>query len=254
MLTGGTVISEERGYKLEDAELDQLGVAEKITIDKDNTTIINGKGTKEDIEGRIGQIRSQIESTTSDYDREKLQERLAKLAGGVAVIYVGAASEVEMKEKKDRFEDALNATKAAIEEGIIPGGGVVFIRAQKVLNKLKGSNEDETVGIDIIRKAIEAPMRQIVENAGLDGAVIVNKVRSKTADYGFNARTGKYEFLFEAGVIDPAKVSRTAIENAASIASMLLTTEVVIADIKEDAPAGPPMPPMGGMGGMGGMM
>ena len=254
MLTGGTVISEERGYKLEDAELDQLGVAEKITIDKDNTTIINGKGAKKDIEGRIAQIRSQIESTTSDYDREKLQERLAKLAGGVAVIYVGAASEVEMKEKKDRFEDALNATKAAIEEGIIPGGGVVFIRAQKVLNKLKGSNEDETVGIDIIRKAIEAPMRQIVENAGLDGAVIVNKVRSKTADYGFNARTGKYEYLFEAGVIDPAKVSRTAIENAASIASMLLTTEVVIADIKEDAPAGPPMPPMGGMGGMGGMM
>ena len=252
VLTGGTVISEERGYKLEETELEHMGQAEKVTIDKENTTVINGSGNKEAIEARVKQIKAQIESTTSDYDREKLQERLAKLAGGVAVIYVGAASEVEMKEKKDRFEDALNATRAAIEEGIIPGGGVVFIRAQKAISKLKGNNEDETVGIEIIKRALEEPMRQIVENAGLDGAVVVNKVRDRKGDFGYNARIGKYENLLAAGVIDPAKVSRIAIENAASIAGMLLTTEAVVVDVKEDNPPAPPMPPMGG--GMGGMM
>ncbi len=252
VLTGGTVISEERGYKLEETELEHMGQAEKVTIDKENTTVINGSGKKEAIEARVKQIKAQIESTTSDYDREKLQERLAKLAGGVAVIYVGAASEVEMKEKKDRFEDALNATRAAIEEGIIPGGGVVFIRAQKAISKLKGSNEDETVGVEIIKRALEEPMRQIVENAGLDGAVVVNKVKDKKGDFGYNARIGKYENLLAAGVIDPAKVSRIAIENAASIAGMLLTTEAVVVDIKEDNPPAPAMPPMGG--GMGGMM
>lgn len=256
ILTGGTVVSEEKGYKLEDTTLDNLGEAEKVTIDKDNTTIVSGKGSKDDIQGRINQIRAQIETTTSDYDKEKLQERLAKLAGGVAVIYVGAASEVEMKEKKDRFDDALNATRAAIEEGIVPGGGVAFLRAISSLEKLKGDNEDEETGIAIITRALEEPMRQIVENAGLEGSVIVQKVKEGKDDFGYNARTDKYEKLFKAGVIDPMKVTRIALENAASIAGMLLTTECVVADHKEDNPA-PAMPPMGGgapgMGGMGGM-
>jgi len=252
ILTGGTVISEEKGYKLEDTTLQYLGQAEKMTIDKENTTIINGQGKKADIQGRIGQIKSQIEKTTSDYDREKLQERLAKLSGGVAVIYVGAASEVEMKEKKDRFDDALHATRAAIEEGIVPGGGVAFMRAIKAIEKLKGSNEDENTGIQIIRRALEEPLRQIVENAGLEGSVIVQKVKEGKDDYGFNANTEEYENLYQAGVIDPTKVARVALENAASIASMLLTTECVIVTHKEEkAPAMPPMNP--GMGGMGDM-
>ncbi len=253
VLTGGTVISEEKGYKLEDTSLDQLGQAEKVTIDKENTTVVSGKGKKEDIQARINQIRAQIETTTSDYDKEKLQERLAKLAGGVAVIYVGAASEVEMKERKDRFDDALNATRAAIEEGIIPGGGVAYLRAIDSLGKLKGDNEDEETGIQIIRRALEEPMRQIVANAGLEGSVVVQKVREGKGDFGYNARTDVYEDLLKAGVIDPTKVARVALENAASIAGMLLTTECVVAEHKdEDAPAAPPMPP-GGMGGMGGM-
>jgi len=252
ILTGGTVISEEKGYKLEDTTLQYLGQAEKMTIDKENTTIINGQGKKADIQGRIGQIKSQIEKTTSDYDREKLQERLAKLSGGVAVIYVGAASEVEMKEKKDRFDDALHATRAAIEEGIVPGGGVAFMRAIKSIEKLKGSNEDENTGIQIVRRALEEPLRQIVENAGLEGSVIVQKVKEGKDDYGFNANTEEYENLYQAGVIDPTKVARVALENAASIASMLLTTECVIVTHKEEkAPAMPPMNP--GMGGMGDM-
>ena len=253
VLTGGTVISEEKGYKLEDTALDQLGLAEKITIDKENTTIVSGKGKKEDIQARINQIRAQIETTTSDYDREKLQERLAKLAGGVAVIYVGAASEVEMKERKDRFDDALNATRAAIEEGIIPGGGVAYLRAVDSLGKVKGDNEDEETGIQIVRRALEEPMRQIVANAGMEGSVVVQKVREGKGDFGYNARTDVYEDLMKAGVIDPTKVARIALENAASIAGMLLTTECVVAEHKdENAPAMPPMPP-GGMGGMGGM-
>ncbi|HPE55313.1 MAG TPA: chaperonin GroEL [Bacteroidales bacterium] len=253
VLTGGTVISEEKGYKLEDTALDQLGLAEKITIDKENTTIVSGKGKKEDIQARINQIRAQIETTTSDYDREKLQERLAKLAGGVAVIYVGAASEVEMKERKDRFDDALNATRAAIEEGIIPGGGVAYLRAVDSLGKVKGDNQDEETGIQIVRRALEEPMRQIVANAGMEGSVVVQKVREGKGDYGYNARTDVYEDLMKAGVIDPTKVARIALENAASIAGMLLTTECVVAEHKdENAPAMPPMPP-GGMGGMGGM-
>ncbi|MBE0647344.1 MAG: chaperonin GroEL [Bacteroidales bacterium] len=250
ILTGGTVISEEKGYKLEDATLQYLGEAEKVTIDKENTTIINGHGKKEDIQGRINQIKAQIEKTTSDYDREKLQERLAKLAGGVAVIYVGAASEVEMKEKKDRFDDALHATRAAIEEGIIPGGGVAYIRAIKVIEKLKGDNADETTGISIVKRALEEPLRQIVANAGLEGSVIVQKVRDGKDDFGFNARTEEYENLLKSGVIDPTKVARVALENAASIASMLLTTECVLVAIKEDKPAMPMSPDMGGMGGM----
>ncbi len=250
ILTGGTVISEEKGFKLEDADLTMLGQAEKITVDKENTTIINGKGEKANIDARVAQIKSQIEKTTSDYDREKLQERLAKLAGGVAVIYVGAASEVEMKEKKDRFDDALHATRAAIEEGIIPGGGVAYIRAIEALDKLKGDNQEEVLGINIVRRALEEPLRQIVENAGLEGSVIVNQVRSGKADYGFNARTEVYEELYKAGVIDPTKVARVALENAASIAGMLLTTECVLADIKEEKPAMPMAPDMGGMGGM----
>jgi len=252
ILTGGTVISEEKGYKLEDTTLQYLGQSEKLTIDKENTTIINGQGKKADIQGRIGQIKSQIEKTTSDYDREKLQERLAKLSGGVAVIYAGAASEVEMKEKKDRFDDALHATRAAIEEGIIPGGGVAFIRAIKAIEKMKGSNDDENTGIQIIRRALEEPLRQIVENAGLEGSVIVQKVKEGKDDFGFNANSEEYENLFQAGVIDPTKVARVALENAASIASMLLTTECVIVTHKEEkAPAMPPMNP--GMGGMGDM-
>ncbi len=253
ILTGGTVISEEKGYKLEDATVEMLGEAEKVTIDKDNTTIVSGKGAKENIEARVNQIKAQIETTTSDYDREKLQERLAKLAGGVAVIYVGAASEVEMKEKKDRFEDALAATRAAIEEGIIPGGGVAFIRASEMLENLKGDNEDQDTGIAIVKRAIEEPLRQIVENAGLEGSVVVNKVKEGKGDFGFNARTEVYENLLKAGVIDPTKVTRIALENAASIAGMLLTTECVLVDHKdENAAAAPAMPPMGG--GMPGMM
>ncbi|MDR1006449.1 MAG: chaperonin GroEL [Bacteroidales bacterium] len=251
VLTGGTVISEEKGFKLEDADLSMLGTAAKITVDKDNTTIVSGAGDKANIEGRINQIKAQIDKTTSDYDREKLQERLAKLAGGVAVIYVGAASEVEMKEKKDRFDDALHATRAALEEGIIPGGGVAYIRAIKALDKLKGDNEDEETGIQIIRRSLEEPLRQIVENAGLEGSVVVNKVKELKDDNGFNARTEQYEDLRHAGVIDPTKVARVAIENAASIASMILTTECVLSEIKEETPTMPAGAP--GMGGMGGM-
>ena len=250
ILTGGTVVSEEKGYKLEDADLSMLGQCEKITIDKDNTTIVNGKGQSDMIAARKQQIKAQIEKTTSDYDREKLQERLAKLSGGVAVIYVGAASEVEMKEKKDRFDDALHATRAAVEEGIIPGGGTALIRAAEKLNKVKPENEDEKLGIEIIRRAVEEPLRMIVENAGLEGSVVVNEVKNGKGDYGYNARTEKYEMLFESGVIDPAKVTRVALENAASIAGMLLTTECVLCDIKEPEPAAPANPGMGGMGGM----
>ena len=249
ILTGGIVISEEKGYKLEDADLSYLGQAEKVTIDKENTTIVKGLGSKESIDARVAQIKAQMESTTSDYDREKLQERLAKLAGGVAVIKVGAASEVEMKEKKDRFDDALHATRAAVEEGIVPGGGVAYIRAIEAIADLKGNNADEKTGIDIIRRAIEEPMRMIVENAGLEGSVIVQKVKEGKADFGFNARTEVFENLFETGVIDPTKVTRVALENAASIAGMLLTTETVVVEIKEDKPAMPPMPG-GGMGDM----
>ncbi len=251
ILTGGTVISEERGYKLENATLEDLGQAEKVVVDKDNTTVINGAGNAEDIKARVAQIRSQIETTTSDYDREKLQERLAKLSGGVAVLYVGATTEVEMKEKKDRVDDALHATRAAVEEGIVAGGGVAFIRATEALKDLRGANEDENIGIDIIKRAIEEPLRQICFNAGIEGAVIVQKVKEGTADFGYNARTDVFENLIGAGVIDPTKVSRVALENAASVASMLLTTECVLADeIEENAGAG--APPMGG--GMGGMM
>ena len=250
ILTGGIVISEEKGIKLESATLEMLGTAEKITVSKDNTTIVNGAGQKEAIAQRTAQIKAQIAATTSDYDREKLQERLAKLAGGVAVLYVGAASEVEMKEKKDRVDDALSATRAAIEEGIVPGGGVTYIRAQSALDGLKGENDDEQTGIEIIRRAIEEPLRQIVTNAGKEGAVIVQKVREGENDFGYNARTDKYEHMLVAGVVDPAKVTRVALENAASIAGMFLTTECVIVDKKEEHPA--PMPPMGG--GMGGMM
>ena len=250
ILTGGTVITEEKGYRLEDATLAELGSADKITVTKDNTTIVNGQGAKENIDARAAQIKAQIASTTSDYDREKLQERLAKIAGGVAVIYVGAASEVEMKEKKDRVEDALNATRAAIEEGIIPGGGVGFIRAISSIEKMKGENDDETTGIAIIKRALEEPLRQIVENAGLEGSVVVNKVREGEGDFGFNARTETYENLLKTGVIDPVKVSRVALENAASIASMLLTTECVISNHKEENPMPAMNPQMGGMPGM----
>ena len=253
VLTGGTVISEERGYKLESADLEMLGQAEKITVDKDNTTIINGIGESETIKARVNEIRAQIEVTTSDYDKEKLQERLAKLSGGVAVLYIGAASEVEMKEKKDRVDDALHATRAAVEEGIVAGGGVAFIRSVEALQELKGENEDENTGIQIIRRAIEEPLRQICENAGIEGSIVVQKVKEGTADYGYNARTNKYENLIGAGVIDPTKVSRVALENAASIAAMLLTTECVLADDPEEAQGHAGGPPMGG-GGMGGMM
>jgi chaperonin GroEL len=252
ILTGGQVISEERGMTLENVTMDMLGSAAKIEIDKDNTTIINGKGTKADIKARVGQIRSQIESTTSDYDREKLQERLAKLAGGVAVLYVGAPTEVEMKEKKDRVDDALAATRAAVEEGIVPGGGVALIRAIESLDKLKGANEDETTGIAIVKRAAEEPLRQIIANAGGEGAIIVQKVREGKDDFGYNARTEKYEALYKAGVIDPTKVTRIAVENAASIAAMLLTTECVIADQPEESNPGAAMAGMGG--GMPGMM
>ena len=251
ILTGGVVISEEKGMKLDGATIDMLGTAEKITINKDNTIIVNGAGAKDAITTRVAQIKAQIETTTSDYDREKLQERLAKLAGGVAVLYVGAASEVEMKEKKDRVDDALSATRAAIAEGIVPGGGVAYIRAIDALEGLKGENEDETTGVEIVKRAIEEPLRQIVANAGKEGAVVVQKVKEGKADFGYNARTDEYQNMHAAGVIDPAKVARVALENAASIAGMLLTTECVIAEKKEDNPA-PAMPPMGG--GMGGMM
>jgi chaperonin GroEL len=250
-LTGGTMISEERGFKLENADLSYLGKAEKITIDKDNTTIVGGSGKKSDIVARVNQIKTQIENTTSDYDKEKLQERLAKLAGGVAVLYVGAATEVEMKEKKDRVDDALHATRAAVEEGIVPGGGVAYIRAINTLDKMTGSNDDETTGIAIIKRALEEPLRQIVENAGIEGSIVVQKVREGKDDFGYNARTDKYENLYAAGVIDPTKVTRVALENAASIAGMLLTTECVLADIKEEkASAGMPGGMPGGMGGM----
>ena len=253
ILTGGVVISEEKGYKIEDTDLEMLGEAEKITIDKENTTIVSGKGEKKNITARVKQIKTQIEGTTSDYDKEKLQERLAKLAGGVAVIYVGAASEIEMKEKKDRFDDALAATRAAIEEGIIAGGGVAFIRAAQKLDELKGDNEDQDTGIAIIKRALEEPLRMIVENAGMEGSVVVNKVKEGKKAFGFNAATEVYEDLFKAGVIDPTKVTRVALENAASISGMLLTTECVLTDhVDENAAAMPPMPPMGG--GMPGMM
>ena len=251
ILTGGVVISEEKGLKLETATIDMLGCADKITIDKENTTIVNGCGSKEAIAERVNQIKKLIEHSTSDYDKEKLQERLAKLAGGVAVLYVGAASEIEMKEKKDRIDDALSATRAAIEEGIVPGGGVAYIRAIESLEKLKGENEDETTGIEIIKRAIEEPLRQIAANAGVEGAVVVNKVREGKKDFGYNARTGVYENLMKTGVIDPKKVARVALENAASIAGMFLTTECVLVEEKQENPA-PAMPPMGG--GMPGMM
>ncbi|MFV0376863.1 MAG: chaperonin GroEL [Mangrovibacterium sp.] len=250
VLTGGTVITEEKGMKLEDTSLDLLGRAEKITVDKETTTVVAGAGEQAEINARVSMIKKQIEATTSDYDKEKLQERLAKLAGGVAVLYVGAASEVEMKEKKDRVDDALSATRAAVEEGIVPGGGVAYIRAIASLEGLTGDNEDETTGVEIVKRAIEEPLRQIVANAGKEGAVVVQKVKEGTADFGYNARVDEYQNLLETGVIDPAKVTRVALENAASIAGMFLTTECVLVDEKDDKAA--PMPPMGG--GMGGMM
>ena len=250
ILTGGTVISEERGFSLENADLEMLGTAETVTIDKDNTTIVNGSGKAADIKARVNQIKSQIESTTSDYDREKLQERLAKLAGGVAVLYVGAASEVEMKEKKDRVDDALHATRAAVEEGIVAGGGVALVRAQKTLEKISDVNLDEVTGIQIVSRAIEAPLRTIVDNAGGEGSVVINKVLEGKGDFGYDAKGDAYVDMLKAGIIDPKKVTRVALENAASVAGMILTTECALVDIKEDAPA---MPPMGG-GGMPGMM
>jgi chaperonin GroEL len=251
ILTGGTVISEEKGLRLDAATIEMLGRADKVSIDKENTTIVNGAGEKEAIDKRVGQIRKQMETTTSDYDREKLQERLAKLAGGVAVLYIGAATEVEMKEKKDRVDDALSATRAAVEEGIVPGGGVAYIRAIEDLKDLKGSNDDETTGIAIVARAIEEPLRLIVENSGIEGSIVIQKVKEGKDDFGFNARTDKYENLYSTGVIDPTKVTRIALENAASVAGMFLTTECVLAEKKEENPA-----PMGapGMGGMGGMM
>ena len=250
ILTGGTVISEERGFSLENADLEMLGTAETVTIDKDNTTIVNGSGKASDIKARVNQIKSQIESTTSDYDREKLQERLAKLAGGVAVLYVGAASEIEMKEKKDRVDDALNATRAAVEEGIVAGGGVALVRAQKTLEKISDVNLDEVTGIQIVSRAIEAPLRTIVDNAGGEGSVVINKVTEGKGDFGYDAKSDIFVDMLKAGIIDPKKVTRVALENAASVAGMILTTECALIDIKEDAPA---MPPMGG-GGMPGMM
>ncbi len=251
ILTGGTVISEEKGLKLEHTTLEMLGTAEKVTINKENTTIVNGAGDKEMIKARVAQIRQQMTTTTSDYDKEKLQERLAKLAGGVAVLYIGASSEVEMKEKKDRVDDSLHATRAAIEEGIVPGGGVAYIRAMAALEGLKGDNEDQTTGIEIVKRAIEEPLRQIAINAGQEGAVVVQNVKSGKADYGYNAQTDKYEKLYTSGVIDPAKVARVALENAASVAGMFLTTEAVVVEEKEENPA---MPPQGMGGGMPGMM
>jgi len=250
ILTGGTVISEEQGRKLEDATLESLGTCEKISIDKDNTVIVNGTGIKTDIEGRINQIKAEIENSTSDYDKEKLQERLAKLSGGVAVLYIGAASEVEMKEKKDRVDDALHATRAAVEEGIVAGGGVAYVRSIEALDAIIGQNDDENTGVQIIRRALEEPLRQIVYNAGGEGSVVIQKVKEGKNDFGYNARTEEYTNLVKAGVIDPTKVSRVALENAASVASMLLTTDCLIADEPEDEKAGPAMPDMGGMGGM----
>ncbi len=250
ILTGGQVISEETGLKLENVTLADLGTAEKVTIDKDNTTIVNGSGAKEQIDARIGQIKAQIETTTSDYDKEKLQERLAKLAGGVAVLYVGAATEVEMKEKKDRVDDALHATRAAVEEGIVPGGGTAYIRAAAQVGGLTGVNQDETTGVQIVLRAVEEPLRQIVANAGGEGAVVANAVREGEGDFGYNARTEVFENLFEAGVIDPTKVTRVALENAVSISGMVLITECVIADEEEEAPVAPPAGMGGGMGGM----
>ena len=249
ILTGATVISEERGFTLENTTIEMLGTAETVTIDKDNTTIVNGAGKKTDIKTRVGQIKSQIETTTSDYDKEKLQERLAKLAGGVAVLYVGAASEVEMKEKKDRVDDALHATRAAVEEGIVAGGGVALIRAQNTLGKITTTNLDETTGVQIVAKAIEAPLRTIVQNAGGEGSVVINKVLEGKKNYGYDAKSETYVDMLKAGIIDPKKVTRIALENAASVAGMILTTECALVDIKEDTPA---MPPMGG--GMPGMM
>ncbi|MFN3782357.1 MAG: chaperonin GroEL [Spirosomataceae bacterium] len=250
ILTGGTVISEERGFKLENADLSMLGQAEKVIIDKDNTTVVNGAGQEEAIKGRVNQIKAQIESTTSDYDREKLQERLAKLSGGVAIIYIGAATEVEMKEKKDRVDDALHATRAAVEEGIVAGGGVALVRAQAALEGLEGANDDETTGIAIIRRAIEAPLRTIVANAGGEGSVVIQQVKTGNGSYGYNAREDKYEDMLQAGIIDPTKVTRLALENSASIAGLLLTTEAVVSDIPEEKADMPAMPG----GGMGGMM
>jgi len=252
ILTGGTVVAEERGFTLENATIDMLGTAERVSIDKDNTTVVNGFGDTETIKGRVNQIKSQIETTTSDYDKEKLQERLAKLAGGVAVLYVGAASEVEMKEKKDRVDDALHATRAAVEEGIIAGGGVALVRAKQKLVDLKTENQDEATGVKIVARAIEEPLRQIAENAGNEGSVIVSKVLEGKGDFGFNAKTEEFVNMHKAGIIDPTKVTRIALENAASVAGMILTTECALVDIKEDAPAGAAMPPMGG--GMPGMM
>ena len=252
ILTGGTVISEERGFSLENADLSMLGTAETVTIDKDNTTIVNGSGDAENIKGRVNQIKAQIETTTSDYDKEKLQERLAKLAGGVAVLYVGAASEVEMKEKKDRVDDALHATRAAVEEGIVAGGGVALVRAKALLNKVTTDNLDETTGVQIVARAIESPLRTIVENAGGEGSVVVSKVMEGKDNFGYDAKTETYVDMLKAGIIDPKKVTRIALENAASVAGMILTTECALVDIKEDAPAGAAMPPMGG--GMPGMM
>ena len=251
ILTGGTVVAEERGFTLENTTIDMLGQAERVTIDKDNTTIVNGVGDPEAIKARVNQIKAQIETTTSDYDREKLQERLAKLAGGVAVLYVGAASEVEMKEKKDRVEDAINATKAAVEEGIVAGGGVALVRAKAVLSELKPENFDQETGIKIVERAIEEPLRQIVENAGGEGSVVVSKVLEGKKDFGYNAKTGEYVDMLKAGIIDPKKVTRVALENAGSVAGMILTTACALTEIKEDTPAaGGAMPPMGGMPGM----
>ena len=252
ILTGGTVISEERGFSLGNATLDLLGTAETVTVDKDNTTVVNGAGNADAIKARINQIKAQIETTTSDYDKEKLQERLAKLAGGVAVLYVGAASEVEMKEKKDRVDDALHATRAAVEEGIVAGGGVALVRAKKVLTTITTENIDETTGIQIINKAVEAPLRTIVENAGGEGSVVLNKILEGKKDFGYDAKSDDYVDMLKAGIIDPKKVTRVALENAASVAGMILTTECALIDIKEDAPSGGGMPPMGG--GMPGMM
>ena len=254
ILTGGTVISEERGYKLESATIDYLGTAEKINIDKDNTVIVNGNGKKEDITARVNQIKAQIETTTSDYDKEKLQERLAKLSGGVAILYIGAATEVEMKEKKDRVDDALHATRAAVQEGIVPGGGVAFLRAIDSLDKVKVENEDQATGVNIVRIALEYPLRTLVDNAGGEASVIVQKIREGKGDYGYNARTDEYVNLYSVGIIDPTKVARLALENAASIASMLLTTECVVSEIPEEEKGGGHGMPPGGMGGMGGMM
>ncbi len=252
ILTGGNVISEERGFKLENATLDMLGTCEKINIDKDNTTIVNGAGNGDDIKARVGQIKAQIDSTSSDYDKEKLQERLAKLSGGVAILYIGAATEVEMKEKKDRVDDALHATRAAVQEGVVAGGGIALIRASEALESVATDNEDEATGVNIVKVAIEGPLRTIVANAGGEGSVVVQKVKEGKGDFGYNARTDVYEAMFKAGVIDPTKVTRLALENAASIAGLLLTTEAVVADVEEEGAAAPAMPPMGG--GMPGMM